>query len=214
MKNMSANDWYRFAPPKGYAASSVLPHISLGVDAYIKATSPLRRYSDMVAHYQIEAALRYERASGKQFNGTEPDAASCLPFSTEKVDRLLEDMKARLPLISAVQTQSRTFWICQFLFRAFYFGECHDLPETFPCLVVKEIPKMSAISKADYAAVYMADNLPFGIGVQLYGGEEFRDLEPLSTVEAKIIAVDMAKHVVEMEIVKKVGSWKRTGDWA
>ncbi|KAK9470406.1 uncharacterized protein V1510DRAFT_423185 [Dipodascopsis tothii] len=37
------------------------PHRSLGVDAYVRVTSPLRRYSDMVAMWQIEAALRGEQ---------------------------------------------------------------------------------------------------------------------------------------------------------
>ncbi|EED12668.1 mitochondrial exoribonuclease Cyt-4, putative [Talaromyces stipitatus ATCC 10500] len=213
LKNFTANDWLRFAPPKGYSSSSVLPHGGLGVDAYTKVTSPLRRYSDMVAHYQIEAALRYERTHNKKFNSTEPDAAASLPFSTDKVDLILENMKAQYPLIKSVQTLSQTFWVCQFLFRAFYFGECEDLPETFPCLVRQQIQGSSS-TDSNYVRAYAADNLPFGIRVQLFVTEEFRDLDTLSTVEAKIVAVNMAKHVVEMEVVRKVKGWERTGDWA
>lgn len=213
LKKFTAEDWLRFAPPKGYSASSVLPHAGLGVDAYTKATSPLRRYSDLVAHYQIEAALRYEKQHGKKFNGAEPEAASALPFSTKQIDSLLEEMKAKYPLINSVQNQSRTFWVCQFLFRAFYFGECDNLPDTFACMVRQPVQGVST-TDANYVGAYAADNLPLGIRVQLFVTEEFRDLDTLSTVEAKIVAVNMAKHVVEMEVVRKVKSWERTGDWA
>ena len=37
-----------------------MPHFALGVDAYVQATSPLRRYADLVAHHQIKAHLRHE----------------------------------------------------------------------------------------------------------------------------------------------------------
>ena len=34
------------------------PHAGLGIPAYVRATSPLRRYHDLLAHQQIRAALR------------------------------------------------------------------------------------------------------------------------------------------------------------
>jgi exoribonuclease-2 len=34
------------------------PHAGLGLAAYVRATSPLRRYQDLLAHQQIRAALR------------------------------------------------------------------------------------------------------------------------------------------------------------
>ena len=37
-------------------------HAALGLDAYLQATSPLRRFQDLAAHRQILAALRGERA--------------------------------------------------------------------------------------------------------------------------------------------------------
>jgi exoribonuclease-2 len=36
------------------------PHYGLGLDAYARATSPLRRYADLLVHQQIRAALRGE----------------------------------------------------------------------------------------------------------------------------------------------------------
>ena len=34
-----------------------LPHAGLGLSAYVQATSPIRRYSDLIVHYQIKATL-------------------------------------------------------------------------------------------------------------------------------------------------------------
>ncbi|MGD2019936.1 MAG: RNB domain-containing ribonuclease, partial [Thiohalocapsa sp.] len=34
------------------------PHFGLGLDAYARATSPLRRYADLLVHQQLRAALR------------------------------------------------------------------------------------------------------------------------------------------------------------
>ncbi|KAK5652571.1 hypothetical protein OQA88_10332 [Cercophora sp. LCS_1] len=40
------------------------PNYSMGVDMYTKATSPLRRYGDLIVHWQIEAALLEEHRRG------------------------------------------------------------------------------------------------------------------------------------------------------
>ena len=53
-------------------------HATLALPAYCKATSPLRRYGDMYAHWQIEAAIRYEAAPGTSLIGC--TAASSVPF--------------------------------------------------------------------------------------------------------------------------------------
>jgi exoribonuclease-2 len=42
------------------------PHAGLGLDVYARATSPLRRYLDLVVHQQLRAYLRGEEALGEQ----------------------------------------------------------------------------------------------------------------------------------------------------
>ena len=42
---------------KGEVATSPDRHAGLGLDAYSQVTSPIRRYSDLIAHFQIKAAL-------------------------------------------------------------------------------------------------------------------------------------------------------------
>jgi len=38
-------------------STTAIPHASLGLQAYVQVTSPIRRYTDMLAHYQLKAHL-------------------------------------------------------------------------------------------------------------------------------------------------------------
>ena len=38
---------------RGLQGTSPMPHFSLGLDAYVQATSPIRRYADLIAHRQL-----------------------------------------------------------------------------------------------------------------------------------------------------------------
>ncbi|KAH8692366.1 putative mitochondrial exoribonuclease Cyt-4 [Talaromyces proteolyticus] len=210
LNNLNSDDWLHYAFPKGISSSTPIPHHGLGVEVYTKTTSPLRRYTDLLAHYQIEAALRYEKEYGEKFDGNK--TPSLLPFSTQDVDLVIERIKTASPAIKSIQKQSNTVWACQFLFRAFYFGEC-ELPATLPCIVRQNLEGVSTLGTR-YVGAYAGENLPFGVRARLFVPPEFQDLELLSTVEAKIIAVDMSLHVVDMEVVQKVKKWERTGDWA
>ncbi|KAJ5109474.1 hypothetical protein N7456_006149 [Penicillium angulare] len=70
--------FFQLAMPKALSASEPVHHHMLGLDAYVKSTSPLRRFTDVIAHYQIEAALRFEAEHGRMI-----DAASDIPDSEE-----------------------------------------------------------------------------------------------------------------------------------
>ena len=105
-----------------------LEHHSLGLPAYCKATSPLRRYIDMYTHWQIEAAIRHEAATGTSLIGSTDD--SYLPFSRAQVEEYADTAIQREKKISFAKTSSNRHWICQALFRAFYFKEA-SLPDTF-----------------------------------------------------------------------------------
>ena len=114
----------------GRAYSSVTPvrHQIIGTDAYTKVTSPLRRYGDMVAHWQIEAALRHEAETGKSLVGTTDH--SYLQFSRDQVTTLLPHISKRENHISHAKRNAQLHWVMQAMFRAFYFKEA-QLPETF-----------------------------------------------------------------------------------
>ncbi|KAI0135482.1 RNB-domain-containing protein [Daldinia grandis] len=111
------------------------PYFTLGVDMYTKATSPLRRFSDLIVHWQIEAALLKEHTSGTSLIGNKHDH-SFLPFKREQLDRML-------PMIRVREKQARALirgdggdqWILQALVRAWRFGEA-KIPKTFQFTVL------------------------------------------------------------------------------
>ena len=100
-------------------SSSPGPYFLLGLDMYAKATSPLRRFSDLLVHWQIHAALAHQRAT----NSTLPaDLDTILPFTTA-------DMNQILPLLQMREKMGRTIargiqdWILIALVRAWQFDK-------------------------------------------------------------------------------------------
>ncbi|RMZ68570.1 mitochondrial exoribonuclease Cyt-4 [Pyrenophora seminiperda CCB06] len=124
----------RFQKALGRAIThfSPLPHHIIGAPAYVKVTSPLRRYSDMIAHWQIEAALRYEAQSGMKFDATAIASTSrnVLPFSQEEMRDLIVTISPREKIISMAQRDSVNFWTTQAFLRAFKYKQA-PLPDTF-----------------------------------------------------------------------------------
>jgi hypothetical protein len=106
-----------------------LRHNLLGLDHYGKVTSPLRRYGDMILHWQIEAALRQEAQTGKSLlssgpslSGVEPDR-SFLPFSSQSLQTIMLGLQPREGMITRAKSYADHFWIAMLMFRAHHFGE-------------------------------------------------------------------------------------------
>lgn len=115
-------------------------HAALGVTRYIKATSPLRRYSDMLTHWQIEAALRHEASSSKRLVA-DGDFKSVLPFTHNTMDALLGRLLDREKTMQQAQKDSERLWISRLFHRAFYHPssnqtQCPELTAGVPFRVV------------------------------------------------------------------------------
>ncbi|EMC99430.1 hypothetical protein BAUCODRAFT_29774 [Baudoinia panamericana UAMH 10762] len=103
-------------------------HRILGMNHYGKVTSPLRRYGDMIAHWQIEAALREEARLGRSLitpspTPVDPESRGFLPFSNNVLSTILVGLQPRESIISKAKHYAEAFWLCQLLFRAHHFGE-------------------------------------------------------------------------------------------
>lgn len=122
----------------GKSVSSVVPvrHSLLGIEAYSKVTSPLRRFTDMMAHWQIEAAIRYESRIGKSLIGSTDE--SYLAFSRPEAKLLIQGIIAGENAIQKAHDVACRHWTTQFLFRAFYYKEA-PLPEFFNVVVVSKL---------------------------------------------------------------------------
>lgn len=99
-----------------------LKHVALGLDHYVKTTSPLRRYGDMLTHWQIEAALRLEAQTGRSLVGQTHHLGK-LPFSEEQVAAVATRLHPREKLIERGKFYSQEFWQTMFMMRSHFYGE-------------------------------------------------------------------------------------------
>ena len=76
-------------------------HSGLGLDAYAQVTSPIRRYSDLLAHWQIKAFLLGEP----------------LPFTAEMLTAILQAIDPAIWDANQVEKQSVRYWSLEYLRR-------------------------------------------------------------------------------------------------
>lgn len=104
------------------------PHFLMGVDGYAKVTSPLRRYSDLLAHWQIEDALLQEYETGSV-------DVSKLPFQAETLESdVFPWMRLRQRIIRGLSKRSGTLgYVLQAVVRAWKYPDQHSspIPKTF-----------------------------------------------------------------------------------
>lgn len=202
--------YLQLAAPRGVSSSHPLPHTPLGLDAYAKTTSPLRRYTDLIAHYQIEAALRFEHKHGRPIDAQIDN--SLLPFTRDAVEEYISQSRWKRNRIRNVDQASKQFWACMLLFRAFYFGEC-ELPKTFECIVHRPF-NQTLLAGARFENVHMGQITSLGVRCSITAPPEMTDIDILSVVEAKITGVNPARAIVTMEATRVVSPFKRVGEWA
>ncbi|CAI7618221.1 unnamed protein product [Penicillium pancosmium] len=221
--------FYRLAMPKSLARSTPVQHHIMGLDSYVKCTSPLRRFTDVIAHYQIEAALRFENENGRMFDGRtdipeeiaaeaeqiESESASPspspLPYTTTDVDMYIPHAQQITTRVRDISNFARQHWSCLLLFRAFYFGEC-ELPTTFPVLLRA---KRLTLERDGLKYTGVISNLGVNCTVSIppdCPGVENMDI--FGIVEARVVGVDMSRLDVEMECVGFVKAFERVGEWA
>lgn len=187
------HDLLRYGELIGRTAISATPleHLVLGLPAYCKATSPLRRYVDLYAHWQIEAALRHEAETGTTLAGSSDD--SYLPFPRQAVEdyaatALHSDKKIRFAKMAATR-----HWIVQALHRAFYFKEA-PLPEFFK---VRATGKTVGFSTGFMTWLNIKCQLPHSEGSMREGGCKRGDVW-----EARLRLVDPYHVNIQMEMVR------------
>lgn len=97
------------------------PHVALGVEMYSKCTSPLRRFSDLLAHWQIHAALLEEAKTGESLVGSSRE--DYLPFTKAIVEGLIERMDGKEKALGAGRRGAERSWALQAVLRAWKFGQ-------------------------------------------------------------------------------------------
>ena len=128
--------------------TKALPHAGIGVKAYSWATSPLRRYTDLVNQWQIIACVRHGKT-----------AALAAPFKPKDADlfSIISSFDAAYSAYNGYQAGMERFWTLQYLrqnsiseLTATVFKEgpggsflvrADDLPLVFPVLGAQNLPR-------------------------------------------------------------------------
>ncbi|KAK8193856.1 uncharacterized protein BKA78DRAFT_312988 [Phyllosticta capitalensis] len=158
-----------FMKSAGYSVveTSMIPHKILGLSGYTKATSPLRRYGDMMVHWQIEAALRHEA------NGTDLTAPSeekrKFAFDEAYVASVLTRMSPRERLITKTKRLANSLWVAHTFQRGLH-GEW-DVPR-----VVRGMVYNMGHPKSSYVSIVWPD----------YSLELQMDLPALNGIEEEV----------------------------
>lgn len=87
--------------PRSEMGTSPVRHASLGLDSYIQVTSPIRRYTDLLAHFQIKAHLK----------------GDSLPFSIEELQHILFSVATSAYEATLVERQTNRYWGLEYLRR-------------------------------------------------------------------------------------------------
>jgi exoribonuclease-2 len=87
--------------PRSEMSTTPSRHASLGLDTYTQVTSPIRRYTDLLAHFQLKAHLRGEE----------------LPFTREQMQEILYSVILSAQEAIAVERQTNRYWGLEYLRR-------------------------------------------------------------------------------------------------
>lgn len=138
--------------------TKALPHAGIGVKSYAWATSPLRRYTDLVNQWQIIACARHGKT-----------AALAAPFKPKDADlfSIISSFDTAYSAYNGYQAGMERFWTLKYLEQ----NEITELTAT----VFKEGPGGSFLVRADELPLVFpvlgAQNLPRGARIRVRLGE-------------------------------------------
>ena len=87
--------------PRSETSITPIRHAGLGLETYTQVTSPIRRYSDLLAHFQIKAHLRGES----------------LPFASEQLQEVMLSVSSTAYEATLVERQTNRYWGLEYLRR-------------------------------------------------------------------------------------------------
>lgn len=73
-------------------------HTGLGLEAYLTATSPIRKYFDLVTQRQIRAVMGLDK-----------------PYSKDEIDNLITALEKRMSAVSQIQYNRQRYWLLKYL---------------------------------------------------------------------------------------------------
>lgn len=133
-RSNAISDLFRFYGGSKQSSTPIQQRF-VGSPHWTKITSPIRKYTDLVSLWQIDAALRREALWGESLLGNTD--SSFLPFSKADLDDLINICSARQATQRNYAVAEKKHWRFQFFLRAHVLGDV-DLPKPMICSVGKK----------------------------------------------------------------------------
>jgi exoribonuclease-2 len=73
-------------------------HSGLGLDAYVTATSPIRKYFDLITQRQIRAVFGLEQ-----------------PYTADEIDQLIQMLQVPMSSVGKIQHGRHRYWLLKYL---------------------------------------------------------------------------------------------------
>jgi exoribonuclease-2 len=87
--------------PRSEMSIAPMRHAGLGLETYTQVTSPIRRYTDLLSHFQIKAHLR----------------GDSLPFAAEQLQETMLSVTTAAYEATSVERQTNRYWGLEYLRR-------------------------------------------------------------------------------------------------
>ncbi|MEM1347544.1 MAG: RNB domain-containing ribonuclease, partial [Myxococcota bacterium] len=84
---------------RGEVSTRPMRHFALGLERYVQATSPIRRYSDVVCQHQVKAHL----------------LGRALPMSREQVEQIAWQVESTTGDAMTIERETRSYWTLYYL---------------------------------------------------------------------------------------------------
>ncbi|KAL0078341.1 hypothetical protein F4703DRAFT_1879875 [Phycomyces blakesleeanus] len=166
-------------PPSTITTTPGLPHVGMGIlDGYCRATSPLRRYLDMVVHWQLKAHVLGE---------------SKVPFGLGQLNTMLPPIEMREKQLAILQQRSTQTWVIELLKRLEYEGS-----RTWNYMV--QFGNMTTFSELG-SAMEVANGTVMELGIQGRLVKLDRTVHPGEVVKVKIVSMDSRLGRVNLMLV-------------
>ena len=169
-------------PPSTVTTQPGLPHISMGIEnGYTRATSPLRRYLDVVVHWQLKAHLLGHKKS---------------PFSLLRLNSLAKQIQTREKQISLLQQRSIQFWVISLLDRLRVDG----FTDTMEWNCIVNMPNRSGSTDLG-GAMEVATGTILDLGIRGRIVKLNRNLDVGELVKVRVCALDALLGRIDLELI-------------
>ncbi|KAI9263707.1 hypothetical protein BY458DRAFT_587756 [Sporodiniella umbellata] len=173
----------RIFPPATLSTTPGLPHATMGIqDGYSKVTSPLRRYTDVLAHWQIKAHLLKEKAF----------------FTRQQLDAMIPTLETRAKRLKALQKQNTDFWVVHLIHRL--SADALSLRNrTWDC-TINTVNENALTQLGGNMVVAFGTLLDFGIRARIENVP--RQLDLGETVKVRISKIDQTDGRISLQLAE------------